>query len=250
MVREIEIRECRIHDILTASAFVNFACPLGMGPLTTSQQANLYGLLKKALYQCNVIADIAVNSQCRPIPESSYGRINSGHFKDALLAPMLREQDPVTHPLVRPYQREYINQLSLEDVAVLFYLTKLFSLGYVQYYQGYVPQRFDAFEDCVLQHGTWFLWCFAASKPLWKVMGESIVDIGMVGLRNYRDDEGNTVPSLKRALVDRFKHLANCGTNAVGKIRLVVQHLVQETDGYKNGEWQGEIDVGTGDEEI
>ncbi len=125
LVAELELRDSRIDDLLQrGNAFIDVASPAGLEGLTSAQQARLALLLRRALYHCDRIADLAANPPCEPIAEDHYALIPTGVWAQPgpLYPEDLRDRDPFANPGARAAQLAYIRLLCPRDAALLFYL--------------------------------------------------------------------------------------------------------------------------------
>lgn len=82
MMKELERRQVIVEDILTkAPAFINIQSPAVLGDLDNESQMRFSGLLKKALAQCDHIADIAANAPCKPKEKHWYLNLNRRYWE-------------------------------------------------------------------------------------------------------------------------------------------------------------------------
>ncbi|ORY60194.1 uncharacterized protein BCR38DRAFT_412381 [Pseudomassariella vexata] len=162
-IAELEQRERRIEFILR-SDFIEVSGPPGIGTLTVRQQERLVSLLRRALYHCDRIADIAANVPQAEMPEQYYDLISCSVWEVGTGLPTtLRNFDPFTNIRAREPQIEYIKSLSLEDLVGLFYTFSVAGMGFLRarQYDTSDPEVFEkitVFEESLLRHGTWFLW--------------------------------------------------------------------------------------------
>lgn len=82
MMKELERRESAVEDILTkAPVYINIRSPAMLGDLDDESQIRLSGLLKRALAQCDHIADIAANAPCKPKEKHWYLNLNRRYWE-------------------------------------------------------------------------------------------------------------------------------------------------------------------------
>lgn len=159
-IAEIERRESRIHHILYSS-FVNMARPPFLEPLEGIHQENFADMIRRSLRHCDAMADLAANVPGAAITEQQYqtmatGGSNTRVSRDEIAALFLNFK-------VRPAQIEYIKQLPADDLAGLYLTVMALSAGFVQAndwvrWDPNYPEQVTVFEECILRHGTWFLW--------------------------------------------------------------------------------------------
>ncbi|KAI2621197.1 hypothetical protein GGR54DRAFT_92074 [Hypoxylon sp. NC1633] len=250
MVKELEKREFQIDDILKNSTYVNLAAPALLGALNLEQQGCFYALMKRAMSQCNRIADIAANSPCKPSAEQWYYCLRREFWEIPNLELGFRQRDPYTNYPARFHQRMYISSLPLEDVAMLFYLVNSLSLAFLNSraaFNASDPAAFERatmFEDSILRHGSWFAWAHIRGDGEWRHMADRISAVGLVEITNYETGQEGSLPSLKSALLDRFKMLTGTGTNdnLIVTMRSIVKRMVTGFDESDEGEEDGDGD--------
>ncbi|OTA59303.1 hypothetical protein K449DRAFT_385333 [Hypoxylon sp. EC38] len=242
MALEMEQREARINDILSNSGYINFVTPLQLGPLNVTQQKKLYDLLKRAMQHCDRIADIAANKPCSPIGRLWYIQLEKKRFEAFDMPIGFRLKDPITNLGARQAQLEYINSLSAEDLAMIYYLLAAMAQGYYRESEEWVPsdpifiERQTVFRECVLRHGTWFTWSHIRGDKSWKNMAYAIIRVALVELTSFEfgmdpEDEEETPPSLQSALMDRFGVLYQCEDDSgwAPEMFKVVRRIVKGT---------------------
>ncbi|KAI1379620.1 hypothetical protein F4677DRAFT_442595 [Hypoxylon crocopeplum] len=249
MVKELEKRDFRIDDILRNSTFINLVSPPQFDVLhivlNIDQQERLYCLLKRAMSQCDHIADIAANAPCKPVYWRWYGRLNQYYFERHDLLPGFRANDPYTNYHARPHQRQYISGLPIENVAMLYYLVNTLSIGFLKSCAAHsdsdpaIFERTTVFEDSVLRHGSWFAWAHIRGDPAWSKMASKINEVALIELTNYETGLEGTLPGLKSALLDRVKELTK-RKNLFKAMFAVVNKLV--TGAGNDGEEDEETD--------
>ncbi|KAI0841192.1 hypothetical protein F5Y06DRAFT_215084 [Hypoxylon sp. FL0890] len=253
MVAEMEMREARIEDILSNSGYIDLMNPMRIGPLNVTQQKRLYGLLKRAMRHCDRIADMAANQPCRPIMQQSYDRLKAKHFNASNLPLGFRLQDPTTNFGARPLQFEYIKNLPIEDLAMVFYLLNALEAGYYRTMADYaasdpdLENRLLVFKECILRHGSWYAWGYVCGSGPWKVMADAISQVGMVELISFEfnmDDEEEQAdhipPSLHSAFWARFDAMSPSDNTGKAEIYRIVESLVKGDEGEFGDEREGE----------
>ncbi|GAP82529.2 hypothetical protein SAMD00023353_0100760 [Rosellinia necatrix] len=214
IVRELELREHRIARLVKYwPQLVSCECPYGLPALTVSQQARLGSVIRRALNQCDRIADIAANEPCVLIPPRYYDYI----FDEMYSLPEamgstdeeLSKFNPLTRIDARLRQIEYIRSLSLEDIAGLFTLVNM--IGYQSISSKTItPEKFASkviTEECILRHGTWFVWSDLLGDIDMIVLASYIVEAGKTELRGWEAGTFNAPPGLKMTLSKRFREL-------------------------------------------
>ncbi|XXG98883.1 hypothetical protein Hte_005214 [Hypoxylon texense] len=246
MVREFEIRDDRIEYILQHRSFINIASPPGLQQLNGAQQDHLRSLLKRSLWICDWIADIAVNKPGAKVQEGAYKPLRTRFYEKGNELEGFRLMNPVTNPRARPYQRDYIQGLPLEDIAMMYYLANALSAIFLQERAGSLesdPTRQEqatVFEESVLRHGSWFLWAHLINDAQWQSLAAKIGRLGLLELLDYEtgahDDDQ---PGLKQALIRRFRELVGSKKNSLEKVHIVVRRMILGTDET----WDDDSDV-------
>ncbi|KAI1137790.1 hypothetical protein F5Y05DRAFT_386363 [Hypoxylon sp. FL0543] len=259
-VKEMEMREARIDDVLRNSGYINLAAPIHLGPLDVVKQERLYLLLKQALKHCDNIADIAANPPCAQMIQPSYRRFEVGHFRRYNVPYGFQLQDPVTKHRTRQLHVEYIQNLPAEDFAMVIYLLSALESGYSQImshlanFDPTFPERVVVVKECVLRHGSWYAWGLACGDNHWRIMTDAISQVGMVelikfefGLETEETEEELKEPNLHSGLWNRFKSLFPTDGTGYARLYQLVGRLVNGSgdedeggDGEKAGEEETE----------
>ncbi|TGJ87678.1 hypothetical protein E0Z10_g1111 [Xylaria hypoxylon] len=214
MVLELEIRENKINRLIQECPKVFYmTSPPWLPSLTPLQQTRLPPILTRALHQCDHIADIAANGSCPPIPSKYYHAILDGVYElpSALLSSNdeLNEFNPLTNRNARSKQIEYIQSLSLEDVAGIFILVNMIGYGLMCSYPASSTsyERKTVIEECVLRHGTWFVWSRLLGGPGMRELAGFIISAGRAELRQWEAGALDGPPGLKMTLIGRLREL-------------------------------------------
>lgn len=241
MVRELELRDKRINLLIARCP--NALCvhsPPWLPCLTVTQQARLIPMIKRALYHCDRIADIAANEPGSPIsPEPDHGVV-PGMLRHPAVSTTLPVGDPSTFdslakPMARPKQIEYIRSLPLEDIAGVFVTINALGIGLMCSCMCSAPARYEqktVIEESVLRHGTWFVWSRLLGGAEWKHLANSIIVDGWAELRGWESGAINGPPGLKMTLVQRFRELVGGEDMDVfgAKIKKTLEKLVLGDD--------------------
>ncbi|KAJ2987559.1 hypothetical protein NUW58_g4439 [Xylaria curta] len=199
MVQELELRDRRIDHILRE--YPDIFC-LSMPPwlpyLNPEQQARLLLILKRALYQCDRISDIAVN-----VPGQPNSQVVSSYLADYDCKP-----DPFINGSVRLQQVKYIMSLSLEDIAGLFMLLSMVGFGFTHCCIHSFECK-TVFEESTLRHGTWFLWAQLRGGPGLQELAPCILSASRKELHDWEAGVSSEPPGLKMTVVRRFRELAH-----------------------------------------
>ncbi|KAI0541185.1 hypothetical protein GGR58DRAFT_34837 [Xylaria digitata] len=239
MVLELELRQSRIDRLIQECPKVFcLTSPPWLPSLTARQQTRLVPILKRALYQCDHIADIAANGSFPPIPPKYYHAILDGVYElpSAFLPAIneLNELNPLTKPNSRPEQIEYIKSLSLEDAAGLFILVNMIGYGLINPYplSSSSYERKTVIEECVLRHGSWFVWSRLLGGSGMPELAGYIVSAGRAELRLWETGALDGPPGLKMTLMGHFKELLGGGTGdeVADKIEKALRKLVLGDD--------------------
>jgi hypothetical protein len=167
-VCELELRERRITDIIH-SGYIDVTSPPGLQPLTTIQQRRFIALVERSMRHCDAIADVAANTP-DALPEYDYTLVSAGFWGQAARLPTsMRTRNPFTNTPARSAQIEYLKSLSVEDLAALYVTITAASNGHVQdrpdiQADPSLAERITVFEECILRHGTWFLWAQVSAQ--------------------------------------------------------------------------------------
>ncbi|KAI1386754.1 uncharacterized protein F4822DRAFT_325630 [Hypoxylon trugodes] len=232
MRRELEKRESRINQILSNPTCVNLASPPGLGPLTFEQQKHLFSLLKRAMLQCDYIADIAVND-CEPVDIYGYEMLISNYYELSDLVDDVRHLDPYTNYPARPFQLEYIKSLPTQDIVMMYYLKNILGASYLYATRKWMNsdpvfyERVVFVEECVLRHGSWFTWAKFFGGAGWRAVTNGMENIGLVELTGFElGEEEDALPSLQSGLIERFNELHSSPENSILSLRKVVKDLI------------------------
>ncbi|KAI3332175.1 hypothetical protein HD806DRAFT_518971 [Xylariaceae sp. AK1471] len=248
MVTELELRDRRIERLINKCPKIfNTAAPPWLPSLTPQQQARLVLILKRALCQCDRIADIAANEPCTAIPEKYYDLIQFGVYASSPMNEELSEFDPFSNLNARPRQTEYIQSLPLKEIAGLFLLTSMLGYGLSSARANYdsdpaLYERMTVFEECALRHGTWFVWGRTLGCPYMREMAAHMVSAGMVEVTEWETGNPRVLPGLKMTLMGRFKELVGGHTghkDKYDKIANAVKKLVLVDDKERTG-WESD----------
>ncbi|GAW12046.1 hypothetical protein ANO14919_014010 [Xylariales sp. No.14919] len=219
MVLELELRESRISRLIDECPKVfAMASPPWLPSLTAMQQTRLRPVLERALYQCDCIADIAANGSCPPIPSKYYHAILDGVYElpSALLptADEISEFNPLANRKARPKQVEYIKSLSLEEIAGMFILVSMIGYGLMCSYpnSSTAYERKTVIEECILRHGTWFVWARLLGGSGMQELAGYIISAGRAELRQWEAGALDGPPGLKMTLMGHFRALLRGGT--------------------------------------
>ncbi len=214
MIHELELRDRRIDRLIKECPKIFCtASPPWLPPLTVLGQTRLVPILERALHQCDRIADIAAKES--PIPVENYRSILDGVYElpSALLSAELSKFNPLANPNARPKQIEYIRSLSLEDIAGLFILVNMLGYGLMLSYpiSSTSYERKTVIEECILRHGTWFVWARLLGGPGMLELAGYIISAGRAELRQWESGALNGPDGLKMTLMGRFRELLGGG---------------------------------------
>ncbi|KAI1505268.1 hypothetical protein F5X99DRAFT_276227 [Biscogniauxia marginata] len=220
LVSEMELRDSRIDDTLTRHPeFINLDSLPGMGPLIPEQKRRLLPLLRRAMCQCDAIADIAANVPWTPMNQATPEMDTRSLW--ALAAQqgdqqIIEEVDPYRKLHARPKQIEYIKALQLDDVAVLLFLANIGGVSWARKKnlsnaRAGGREQTIMFEEIVLRHGTWLIWVFCNEGT--QTLLNEIVGAGMMELADWENGEAYTLPGIKMTLMQQFKKLIKITDN-------------------------------------
>jgi hypothetical protein len=180
-IHEFELRDRRIDTILRGG-FVDRTGPPGLGPLTVRQQDRLLTLLEKALYQCDRIADLAAD--------------HAGGGRDV--------------------QMDHIRSLPLYDLVPVYLMISIVSQGWLRAkpYLNDDPNVWESltvFEECVLRHGSWFLWSQVdegegeGGKEAMQEASRGLLRAGLQELLDWETGKEDAKPGLRMTLLEAAK---------------------------------------------
>ncbi|KAI1133659.1 hypothetical protein F5Y10DRAFT_228297 [Nemania abortiva] len=258
MVIELELRQVRIERLLEECPKIFcFATPPWLPPLTPRQQARLEGVVKRALYQCDRIADIAANEPCVTIPMKYYHAIpdNVYELPSAITSPSddLYKLNPLTRPDARQKQIKYIRSLPLEDITGIFIAIEMIGHGLMcRTPVRPSPERFERktiIEECILRHGTWFVWARLLGGPDLQDLASSMVRAGKVEAALWESGEIHQPRGLKMTLLAWFKELADRDDVPTWtKVSDCIVELVLQGEEARTG-WEDDSDEDEDEEE-
>lgn len=240
MALELEKRELRVHDILKDPMYIGLAFPPSLGGLTNAEQDHLHTLLKRAMSQCDDIADIAANIPQLLITSRYYGNPNLATTSQEN-GVSWRHDDPYTNYFARSFQRAYIRHLPTQDITMLYYLVSIMGEGFGDDYgslnhgsssssDAVLGERVVIFEEALLRHGSWFAWAHIFGDMAWSEMANHIMEVGLSELRSYESGQVGVRSSLKSTIVCRCKELYQCGDDVELVIHETVRRLIKGDD--------------------
>ncbi|TRX98700.1 hypothetical protein FHL15_000042 [Xylaria flabelliformis] len=248
MVREIELRDNRIDRLIRECPRIFcLSAPPWLPCLTVQQQARLWLILKRALYQCDRIADIAANISDPQIPPEYYHAITDRVYEWPSALSSITEAEfefnPLTRPNARPKQIEYIESLPLEDIAGIFILVNMLGYGLTCICSDTGYERKTIIEECVLRHGTWFVWSRLRGDQSMQELAGCIISAGMAELKQWETGAIYGPPGLKMRLTRRFNELAGGATSdeVILNIEKLLEKLVVGDDKPPAG-WESDCD--------
>ncbi|KAI0489836.1 hypothetical protein F4859DRAFT_509414 [Xylaria cf. heliscus] len=239
MVRELELRDQRIGRLLKEcpKAFC-LTSPPWLPCLTPRQQRRLAPILKRALYQCDRIADIAANVTGPSITPECYHAIVDGVYElPTAFSPVTGALNPLTQPHARESQIKYINSLSLGDIAGIFILVNTLGCGLTCCCSNTGRERKTVIEECVLRHGTWFVWCRLLGDPGMQELAGYVISAGRAELRQWEAGNIQGPPGLKMTLIHRFNMLLGGGNRQeiAARIEETLRRLVLDNEKERAG---------------
>ncbi|KAK7951427.1 uncharacterized protein PG986_007155 [Apiospora aurea] len=177
-VLELDVRQERISDALRHD-FWNTGSPPLLGPLTRRQQARLLELMRASLCRCDHIADIAAACSHPRAPADT-----------------------------RTAQIDYMASLSTEQLAALFYTVDMAGFGFVRArkYEAEDPlvwEKITVFEECLLRHGSWFLWAHLQGGQA--SHATQLIEAGLKELTDWETGKEGMLPGLRMSLVDAYR---------------------------------------------
>ncbi|KAI0553386.1 hypothetical protein F4679DRAFT_468677 [Xylaria curta] len=248
MVREFELRDNRMDRLIRECPRIFcLSAPPWLPCLTARQQGRLGLILKRALYQCDRIADIAANMSDPQIPPEYYHAITDRVYEwpSALSSSVLGEFkfNPLTRPNARPKQIEYIESLPLEDIAGIFILINMLGYGLTCICSDTGYERKTIIEECVLRHGTWFVWSRLLGDQSLQELAGCVISAGMAELKQWEAGAIYDPPGLKMRLTRRFNELVGgtTGDEMTLNIEKALEKLVIGDEESLTG-WESDYD--------
>ncbi|KAI1170258.1 hypothetical protein F4777DRAFT_569967 [Nemania sp. FL0916] len=218
MLSELEFRDARIDFMLREFPEIfRIASPPWLPSLTLQQQIRLTTMLKRAFYQCDRIADIAADRPSRAIPLAYNGPTLDGFvmyspYPSPRYSPIpggdLHRQYACLRPSARSTQIEYIKSLSLEDVAGIFMLVDMLGEGLMcpcMANSPLRPERKTILEECVLRHGSWFVWSRLGRDSNLREVSAQIISIGSTEMNLWESGDATILIGLKMTLMTRLR---------------------------------------------
>ena len=183
-ILELDLRQERICDALRRD-FLQTGSPPLLGPLTARQQDRLVELMRVSLCHCDHIADIA-----------AAGSQDDSSSSDACAQ-------------ARTAQIKYIGSLCTKELAALFYTVDTAGFGFVRArkYEAEDPlvwEKITVFEECLLRHGSWFLWAHIQGGQA--NHATQLISAGMKELTDWETGRDGMLPGLRMSLVDAYRH--------------------------------------------
>ncbi|KAK7989180.1 hypothetical protein PG989_009495 [Apiospora arundinis] len=175
-VLEMDLRQERIGRALRGD-FLNTNDPPLLGPLTPRQRDRLLRLMSGSLCHCDHIADIAANIQ------------GGG-------------------PSARAAQIQYLGALSTDELAALFFAVDMAGFAFVRArkYEAEDPlvwEKITVFEECLLRHGSWFLWAHMQGGQ--ESHASQLIETGMKELTEWETGKAGMEPGLRMSMVEVYR---------------------------------------------
>ncbi|KAI1268932.1 hypothetical protein F5Y18DRAFT_171982 [Xylariaceae sp. FL1019] len=213
-VEELERRAERIDRLFEeAPKYFRIEAPGWLPPLSGEQHARFTSALKRALWQCDMIADVAANEPCKLLPPESYTDILSGVYSKRPLTFGRQARDPFANVGARPRQIEYIRSLPLEDIVGITLLVNMLGFDFARAGEPSAAsdpalfERITVFQECVLRHGTWFTWGHVMGEGELHEMAKQMSRAGMHELTEWELGFPGVLQGLKMTLTAHFKEL-------------------------------------------
>ncbi|KAI1364444.1 hypothetical protein F5Y08DRAFT_212190 [Xylaria arbuscula] len=256
MISELQLRRWRIDSLLSeCPGLFCLVSPPSLPSLTAAGQTQLVPILRRALHQCDRIADIAADES--PVCAKWYRdmRDNKCTRPYTPTLPVNPETlNPLANSKARPKQIEYIRSLSLEDATGLFILTNLVGYGMMINHLSHFAMGFEGktcAEECVLRHGTWFIWIWFRSGRLLPGYVLNMLLTGRAELRAWESGLVNGPDGLKMTLTARLRELHGgaIGAEFHQKVEKTVRKLILGEDDSDDDEGDNEDEDGDEAEE-
>ncbi|XDG09206.1 hypothetical protein ABKA04_008821 [Annulohypoxylon sp. FPYF3050] len=208
---ELEKRDAHTESVLRSSFFKQ-GLSSRFTSLDAKQNETLHYLVKNAMKQCNHIADIAANAPYTPSGEIWYAKLKGAYFDHRDLPVGFRMKDPYSNLGARQAQREYIESLAEEDLAMINFLLTTLSAGFLienfdlAQADATFPERLVVFKECILRHGSWFAWSYILGDAVCHRMADKMQRVGLTELLSFEFGDEQAPASLLSTLSDRLKH--------------------------------------------
>ncbi|KAK7742217.1 hypothetical protein SLS62_010768 [Diatrype stigma] len=239
---------------------------------TDAQRGRHQALVRRGLGLCERIADVAANAPCTaPAPER-WAEITAVDDPWDLPEEALPEEqggsypdpDPFLNPDARPHQLALVRALPADDVLALFYF--IAGCGEAYSYKNadvqsdpVAVERITVFEECVLRHGSYFLWSHVhgPSRSNLKRMSKVMIKAGLHELTTWESGKPGLQPGLRMTLIGRFREVCppkdddEGRQNVTDRMYGMVNDLIFARDGEKKkgaAEEEGAADAETDDE--
>ncbi|KAI0159666.1 hypothetical protein GGR57DRAFT_433977 [Xylariaceae sp. FL1272] len=213
-VEELERRAKRIDRLFEeAPKYFRIEAPGWLPPLSEEQHARFTDVLKRALWQCDMIADVAANEPCKLIPADAYTDTLSGVYSKRPLTWGQRARDPFANVGARPRQIEYIRSLPLDDIVGISLLVNMLGFDFARAREASASsdpaifERITVFQECVLRHGTWFTWGHVMEEGALHKMTQEMARAGMHELTEWELGSIGVLEGLKMTLTAHYKEL-------------------------------------------
>ncbi|KAK8056258.1 hypothetical protein PG993_001485 [Apiospora rasikravindrae] len=108
----------------------------------------------------------------------------------------------------RTAQIDYMGSLSTEELAALFYMVDMAGFGFVRAckYEAEDPlvwEKITVFEECLLRHGSWFLWAHLQGGKA--SHAAQLIEAGLKELTDWETGKEGMLPGLRMSLVDAYR---------------------------------------------
>ncbi|KAI1491993.1 hypothetical protein F5X96DRAFT_432529 [Biscogniauxia mediterranea] len=248
ILAELELRENRIEFLVQNFHHFGLAAVAGIGPMTSAQRERLAPLIRRALWQCDAISDIAARVPIIPEEDTSCMSERELRAYEAHCDDMDRVacDDPHRFVNARAAQLAYVRGLATEDLAALLLLVTVLGSRYVQlrkrewaaHPRGRGRERALIFEETTLRHGSWFLWAEICGSASMHAHALSMVQAGCEELGQFEAGSPLAPPGVKMTLMELLRKRFQAGADAAApprgnKIIVKAFNLIKRIIGVK-----------------
>ncbi|KAI1641190.1 hypothetical protein F4809DRAFT_659081 [Biscogniauxia mediterranea] len=229
ILAELELRESRIEFLVQHFPhFGNLAAVAGIGPMTSAQRARLAPLIRRALWQCDAISDIAARVPIIPEKDTSCMSERELWAYQAHCDDMDRVacDDPHRFVNARATQLAYVRGLATEDLAALLLLVTALGSGYMRLRnrewattRGRGRERALIFEEITLRHGSWFLWAEICGSASMRAHARRMIHAGCEELGEFEAGSPLAPPGVKMTLMELLRKRFQAGAGAAAPPR-------------------------------
>ncbi|KAI5925424.1 hypothetical protein F4810DRAFT_708810 [Camillea tinctor] len=214
-IAELELRDRRIDRITSYFPNLVYLVTLsGFGHTTKEIRSRMIPLVRRTLWHCDAISDIA--ARVLPVPrdvDTSGMDERERWAHEALCNDMeaVHNEDPYRFLAARHLQIGYVQALADLDLAMLLLVSAVLGSNYARVHEAAhhlgahvgqrAKERITVFEETALRHGSWFLWDEMCGDAEMRRHAKHMIEMGCRELVEFEDGNPFAPSGLKMTLM-------------------------------------------------